>query len=560
MEVILRVVEGAESGTEFRFDESLNLLVGRKDPTSKAGLQISTDDRYMGRNHFMIEVRPPNVMIRDFQSINGTWIRRKGQGEWERIDEAMVSDGDQIKVGRTVLLVSIEEPETIGLATYFDSETPAAAEVKEKEAPPPEPELKPEEQIKQPAPEPSPGIKPPPDKKKAAKSAILCIRCGAELDGEPQIPVGAPIRQELFMCAKCRQEVEAERRRDEAALPAVETRCQHCGTDVSEIANSDGRAAQLRESAFYLCKSCAERAAKLRLPPIGDYRPLSEIGRGGMGIVYKAWHIPTGRVAALKQMLPIPNANPFLVRRFYREVLINQQLVHPGLVRLFEAGLQGDHPFFVSEFVPDGNLNQFLSPEDRPLLQPDDAARLIASALEGLEHVHQKGFVHRDIKPENILLRSKANGSANAKSVRNLQPKLADFGLARSYERHGGTITRKDEYAGTIFYMPSEQIIAFKYSKPPVDIYAMGVTLYFLLTGRFPLDFPSPYQLKHGARLKKDPIRMILEDQPRPVRSQRPDLPAALCAVVDRAVAKEADQRYQTAAEFRAGLLKAVGS
>lgn len=559
MEVILKVIEGPETGKEFRFAESENLLVGREDPTSKAGLQIGPEDRYISRNHFMIEVRPPNVMIRDFQSTNHTWLRRKGQEKWEMIDEALVFDGDQIKVGHTILSIRIVEPEALGLATYFDSDQPA--EVAEKaEGPLPEPEPEPEGLIQQPAPEPAPLMEPSPIKKKAEKSAILCIRCGAELEKEPMLPTGGSIQQELFMCAQCRRDVEAERKREQEARASAVYRCQHCGADVSKAASSDGLAAQFGETAVYLCRSCAERSAKLRMPPIGDYRPLSEIGRGGMGIVYKAWHMPTGRVAALKQMLPIPNADPTLIRRFYREVLINQQLVHPGLVRLFEAGLDGEHPYFVSEFVPDGNLNQFLSPEDRPLLQPAEAARLIAAALEGLEHVHQKGFVHRDIKPENILLRAKGNESSSEKSARSLQPKLADFGLARSYERHGGTITRKDEYAGTIFYMPAEQIIAFKYAKPPVDIYAMGVTLYYLLTGRFSLEFPSPYQLKRGARLKKDPIRMILEDQPIPVRRQRPDLPAGLCAVVDRAVAREVSQRYQTAGEFRAALLEAVGS
>ncbi len=141
---------------------------------------------------------------------------------------------------------------------------------------------------------------------------------------------------------------------------------------------------------------------------------------------------------------------------------------------------------------------------------------------------------------------------------RGLQPKLADFGLARSYEKSGGTITRKGEYAGTIFYMPGEQIIAFKECRPPVDIYAMGVTLYYLLTGRFSLEFPSPSQLKRGALVTKDPIRMILEDQPKPVRVRQPDLPHDLCAIVDRAVAKEVSQRYQTAQEFRADLLKFI--
>lgn len=564
MEVILKVVDGPEVGKEFHFDEADNFLIGRKDPTSQAHLQISPEDRFVSRNHFIIEIRPPNVMIRDNQSTNGTFVRSHGKTSWsERIDEVLVNDGDEIKIGHTIMSIAVIQPQEPGLHTYIDSSLPVIEihEDKQKEkhpSPEPQPELK-KHPVEPPKWEPEKQSVQP-RKQEPAKPEYSCIRCGAALDKAPLLPTGGVFREELFMCEKCLAEVANEHEQEAERRAAVQYKCHHCGSDVTKAANSDGRAAEFGEIALYLCKSCADRAAKLRMAAIGDYRALSELGRGGMGVVYKAWHIPSGRLAALKQMLPIAKANDILLRRFYRETLINQQLRHPALVRLYEAGLEGDEPYFISEFVPDGNLNKFMSPDDRPLLEPAQVARVIADSLEGLESIHAKGFVHRDLKPENILLRELEIGVPGGKSKIRYQPKLADFGLSRSYERHGGTITRKGEYAGTIFYMPSEQIIAFKEAHPPVDVYAMGVTLYYLLTGRFSLDFPSPAQLKRGAMVTKDPIRMILEDQPRPVRSRRPDLPAALCTIVDRAVAKDATNRYQTASEFRKELLKFIGA
>lgn len=556
MEVILKVIDGPEVGIELHFAESDNVLVGREDPTSKATLQINPLDGFVSRNHFMIEVRPPNVMIRDYGSRNGTYVRRKEQTDWgKRIKEALINNGDQIKIGHTIFDVIVIKPEAVGTPTKFETPAPPVdireVEVKagkEKEKPPePAPPEPPHDQPK----------KTPQPKKEEISPEYLCIRCQTPLEELPKLE--GSFHQDDFMCPNCRREVAAEREREAAARAAVQYKCHHCNADVSKAANSDKRAAELNEVALYLCKTCAERATKLRKLPIGEYRVLSELGHGGMGVVYKAWHAPTGRLAALKQMLPIAKANQNLLRRFYREVLLNEQLVHPAVVRLFEAGLEGKDPYFVSEFVTDGNLNQFMSPEDRPLLPPVDVVRLIIDALEGLEHIHKKGIVHRDLKPENILLRAKGSGVTDFKTPARYQPKLADFGLARSYERSGGTITRVGEYAGTIFYMPGEQILSFKESHPPVDIYAMGVTLYYLLTGRFSLDFPSPSQLKRGATVKKDPIMMILEDDPQPVRSQRRDLPSELCRIVDRAVAKDADDRYQTAREFRADLLKFAG-
>jgi len=534
MEVILRVVDGPETGKEFRFKESDNFLIGRQDPTSKANLNVSPEDRYVSRHHFTIEVRPPNVMIRDSGSTNGTFVRAKGQKDWsKRIDEVLVTDGCQIKIGHTVLSVEIVLPEPVGLKTIIDDEVSLPAKEE------------------QPAPQAAAPQKPDsrPLKKELEMSEALCIRCMQPLEQVPDYRKGS-FQQDDFMCAKCCTEVQVEREREAAAQAAARYICYHCHCDVTQMANKDGRAAELKDVALYLCSDCAERSTKIRITAIGDYRPLSELGRGGMGVVYKAWHPTTGRLVALKQMLPIANANKGMSGRFIREAVIMQGLKHPDLVRLYEAGLEGEHPYIVSEFITDGDFSQFLSPESRPILTPVKTAVLMVGALNGLEHLHKKGFVHRDIKPENILLRK-----VNDCSI----PKITDFGLARSYEKHGGTITRKGEYAGTLFYMPYEQIIAFKESHPPVDIYAMGVTLYLLLTGRFPLDFPSLSELKRGAVLKKDPIRMILEDTPHPVRERRPDLPPVLCAIVDHAVAREAKNRFQTAKDFRAELAKFAG-
>ena len=274
-----------------------------------------------------------------------------------------------------------------------------------------------------------------------------------------------------------------------------------------------------------------------------------------------------------------------------------EDLRHPGLVRLIEARRQDENAFFVSEYVPDGNFEQFVSKEGQPLLAPVEAARLIADALDGLGFLHTRGYVHRDIKPRNILIR-KTNGG--------MMPKLADFGLARSYERHGGTITKSGECAGTFMYMPPEQLLSFKESRPTVDVYAMGITLYYVLTASYPLDFPAPHELKQGKRLLRgclrnrtkslsfavgapsgrdtgrrigiapggrsykakprilkqalrDPVRMILEDPPRPTHERRPDLSTALCSVIDRAIAKESGERYPSVQEFQTALLRAIG-
>ncbi|HEY5434878.1 MAG TPA: FHA domain-containing serine/threonine-protein kinase [Candidatus Limnocylindrales bacterium] len=498
--LVVRVEQGPRQGEELTFEESDNLIVGRDGPKCRAHLRLDPEDRYVSQNHFMLEIRPPNCRVRDLGSKNGTEVRRAGEQAWSRVDEEEeLSSGDEVRVGETVLSIVLE-------------------------------------MIGEPA------------------RQLQCIRCLAPLEDAVEPASGSISYRDVdFLCGRCRAEVEAERSR----IPEPAFRCSGvgCGKDVTKQANADGRAGELADVAEYLCEECAEQQRHIARTYIGGYLLLAELGFGGMGIVYRVWHPDTGRVAALKQLLRPLQVPPAKRQRFRREVALLQQLTHPGVTRLFEAGEDDDVPFFISEFVPDGHVGQFVSDDGEPLLSPEASARLMADALVGIAVVHEQGIVHRDLKPENVLLR-RADGS--------LVPKVADFGLARSYEVHGGTITGTGEFGGTLAYLPPEQIVDFKGSKPSVDVYSAGVCLYYLLTGLYPLDFPTPWQMQHrtslvgGGALPNNPIDMALTDKRKPIQERRPDLPGRLAAVVDHAVARDTERRIQTAEQLRADLLAAV--
>jgi serine/threonine protein kinase len=172
-------------------------------------------------------------------------------------------------------------------------------------------------------------------------------------------------------------------------------------------------------------------------------------------------------------------------------------------------------------------------------LDVETAVRVTLEALEGLAYAHERGFVHRDIKPENILL-----ADADMKSA-----KLADFGLAKSFELAGlSGMTATGMVAGTMYFMPREQITHFRLLRPASDVWSMGATLYHMLTLRYPRDFLP----------EADPLHVILSGGTLPLRQRDPWLPERLAQVVDRAVADDLSQRFATAAEFRDALRRVV--
>ncbi len=195
------------------------------------------------------------------------------------------------------------------------------------------------------------------------------------------------------------------------------------------------------------------------------------LGRGGMGVVYKAWHRRLQRPVAVKMLLAGPYAGPGELERFLREAETVAGLRHANIVQVHEAGEVDGRPYFTMEFVEGGSLAQKLAGTPQPARQ---AAALVAAVAEAVHAAHQRGIVHRDLKPGNILLT--ADGT----------PKLTDFGLARNL---GGTagLTLTGAPLGTPSYMAPEQAEGkSREVGPAADIYALGAILYELLTGRPP--------------------------------------------------------------------------
>jgi serine/threonine protein kinase len=262
------------------------------------------------------------------------------------------------------------------------------------------------------------------------------------------------------------------------------------------------------------------------------------LGRGGMGVVHLATRLSDGASVALKLMRPEAAVDAHAREVFDREIAVTSTLRHPSVVTLFDHGAEGDTFYFAMEYCAGGSLSGTLLQRALPL-EPAVATRIALQALDGLSFAHEQGFIHRDIKPENILL-----VDADMTAV-----KLTDFGLAKSFQYAGlSGMTATGFAAGTLQFMPREQLTNFRLLRPASDVWSMGATLYYMLTLRYVRDFQAA----------KDPLAVVLGGNIVPVRTRQPDVPPALAEVVDRAIEDDLEKRYVSATEFRDALRKTV--
>lgn len=273
------------------------------------------------------------------------------------------------------------------------------------------------------------------------------------------------------------------------------------------------------------------------------YRVVGLLGTGGMGAVYLAEHRRMQRVVALKVISPRLVASPSAVERFQREVKAAARLNHPNIVTAHDADQAGDLHFFVMEYVRGTDLNVLLDARGR--LPVAEACEYARQAALGLQHAHENGMTHRDIKPHNLMV---VPGPAP-------QVKILDFGLASLVSEAAlpvgpdaadptGELTGAGAVMGTPDYMAPEQGRDARSADIRSDVYSLGCTLYTLLTGEVP--FPG------GTPLEK--VQAHAERTPRPASELRPDLPPGLARVLDRMMARDPAQRYQTPAEAAAAL------
>jgi len=290
------------------------------------------------------------------------------------------------------------------------------------------------------------------------------------------------------------------------------------------------------------------RAMEQAVP--AGYEILGVLGRGGMGIVYRARHTALNRNVALKMIREGELATPEEFERFYREAEAVARLRHPNIVQIYEVGRTGSNPYFSLEYVEGGTLHAFL---DRRPQDPKFAAQMLEQIARAAHHAHEEGIVHRDLKPVNILLSemgrrraehespttsSRGNSGPATESVVIRSPKITDFGLARRLDE-SARLTQSGCAAGTPAYMAPEQFVARGPVGPAADIYSLGVILYEILTGRTPFA-GSSVEIMHQT-LNQDPV---------PPRRLQPTVPRDLETICLKCLNKEPRHRYETAEQL----------
>lgn len=491
MKIALTVVSGPEQGRVFQFDSPDTFLVGR---SKDCHLKLSSEDPYVSRHHFLLEICPPTCVLKDLESTNPPTINGKF------VSEAKLHDGDVIEVGYTHLSVGIKQDIKV----------------------------------------------------------VLCRKCGA---GLPVVSGDTP----PDLCDGCAQAEWVKSRPALSQPPIPNICCVKCGLYLGSQANCDGRVHEFLGEVDYLCEKCLSSPLE-GSTQVNGYVVLRNLGKGGMGSVDLVYHRQTGRLLALKKILKLSNGE--LVKRFEREIRFTRDLIHENLIRYIDSGIDGKEPYLVMQYIAEGHLGDLLLARGRPF-EASEAVEYMAGALSGLEIMHRNKIIHRDIKPENILIKKNHSG----KPI----PKITDLGLAKKYSESGGTVlTQRGTGLGTLLYMPPEQIRDARSVRETADLYSIGVTLYYLLTGCFPYKFPTNLELKkHQQRLEKgkslaellmvvveadklNPMHIILTQEPVPIRNRNSKISQKLARIVDRSIQKDIGKRYQTAVEYRKDLVRAI--
>jgi serine/threonine-protein kinase len=571
--VTLKINKGKRTGEEFSYNQKETLILGRLNDC-----HIVLPENTVSRYHCLLDVAPPSVIVRDFGSLNGTYLNGEKIGQRDAgmsIEEAYkqkyngfpMKTGDCLRLGPdceitldivipqycTECLCEIEQPGYVNkdnLPICSACYTKAQKRKAQKEE---------EERIA----------------RKMKQERLDAEKREKELAAEAEAAADERARK------KAEQErLDAERRAAEIAeqerLEAIrrakeeEIRKNEEIRIANEIAKRNNRRCEVcgapLDGGLNICSACLKDPVKILefmlqeaakgnddVQGIAGYRKIKELGRGGMGAVWLVEEKKTGEQMALKLMLPEAAADKQSRQTFLREAYISGQLKHTNVVRQFKCGQSGDTYFILMEFCPGGSVDGLMGKHGGKL-SLDLATHITLQILDGLHYTHKakvvstladgstkavNGVVHRDFKPGNIFLSDNSSRPV---------AKVADFGLAKAFETAGlSGHTRSGQIAGTLVFMPRQQVVNYRYANPDVDIWAAAASYYNMLTGAFPKDFRG-----------KDPYTVVLNDPAIPINRRNANIPKRLAEVIDTALIERPNIGFRRAEDLKKAIENAL--
>ncbi len=597
VKVVLKFTKGGLKDREYSYDQKECVIIGRQ---SDCHIVVPVTDTTVSRYHCILDITPPSVTVRDFGSLNGTYLNGKkiGQGDIaksveerreHKSEEFPLNQGDRLGLANECELVmdvilpkycadcfcEIEQSGCLNADNQpvcADCHTKAAKRRQEDEAA----RLAKEKADKE-RHEAEKRAQELAAQKQAAKEQAEKDRIAKEL---------AEAQKRAEEAAKKEKEEEDRRIREEARRKAEEKlrneelirlknpKCAICGATIQ--ANGPTICLSCRNNPAKLIEYLMRQAIKEKDDSdqtIAGYRNIKMLGKGGMGAVWLVEEIATGQQMAMKLMLPDAASNEKSRSLFLREAYNACQLRHKNVVQHTKCGYSGSIFFILLEFCPGGSVDDYVK-RNWAIFDPainlmpankitekimeqrvELSTKIILQTLDGLTYAHQApvvvqlpdgttktayGVVHRDFKPGNIFL-----------SDTTLQPvaKVADFGLAKAFQTAGLTKdTVTGDAAGTPVFMPRQQIINYRYAKPDVDVWAAAACYYYLLTGFFPKNFTG----------KKDMCAVVLTEPHVPVLIRNPKIHRRLAEVLDTALRDNPTIGIGTAAELKRAIQSAI--
>ena len=535
--IVIEIIKGEGAGQKYEYEDAERIFVGRQ-----ADCGIVLPEKTVSRYHCLLDINPPTVKLQDFGSLNGTFLndvkigQRERDKSWEEASrdahkEYELHDGDVIGIGKKCKLkCTVEEPDIMAISGAWDGTMPEADEDEENPA--------------------------------AYDEIDLMGNEGAAEESEA-VPEG-PIET-------------AEKERSEAAdwpEEAVKVPEKEQGTDSEADSEAEPEEEPEQNNPKHdeeMDKILGELlmailGGKQERPvgpsPVEGFDKIALLGKGGMGEVWKVRENKTGKLYALKTMLPQIAGDKKARDMFLREAKLTEFLDHENVVRTYKTGFSNNVYYILMDICEGGSVDDLMKRYGGKL-SLNLATFIILQALEGLEYVHNvpvqaeivkrglfggrreklmdaKGLVHRDFKPGNIFLMDKSDHPV---------AKVADFGMAKAFQAAGfTTMSSEGMVKGTVPFMPRQQALDCRFAKPEVDVWAAAASYYYMLTGQFPKNF------RQGVNM----WQILVTESATPIRQRDSSVPERLAQVIDRALVERPVIGCNSAAALRYDIIRAL--